>query len=222
MTSPCRAAFRITIFCCRCGRLGDGLDAWRAPNFLRSADMRFNVGSRQSVLFHDVANLRDHAGRLFRGQSLRLSLELRDLRLNLLPLSKFEWVMPVVGRENEWVNGGRDVRRSEPLTRSLSQISSRAWGWRSLAAPAPEPVRRRGLPRLGAGLGVGYRHPRAVQCSKNVQILTHSIFKRAIFPPHAFVHAIRRPKELNLRHALLPDAAWKKTGYAGICPVQSQ
>jgi hypothetical protein len=95
------------------------------------------------------------------------------------PLLKFVWVMPVVGRENEWVNGGRDVRRSEPLTRSLSQISSRAWGWRSLAAPAPEPVRRRGLPRLGAGLGVGYRHPRAVQCSKNVQILTHSIFKRA-------------------------------------------
>jgi hypothetical protein len=86
----------------------------------------------------------------------------------------------VVGRESEWVNGGRDVRRSKPLTRSLSQTGSRAWGWQSLAAPAPEPVRRRGLPRLGAGLGVGHFHLRTPECSKSVQILTHSIFERAI------------------------------------------
>jgi hypothetical protein len=100
-----------------------------------------------------------------------------------LPLSKFEWVTWVTGRENEWVNGGRDVRRSEPLMRSLSQIRLRAWGRRSRAAHAPEPVRRRGLPRLGAGLGVGHRWPRTLKCSKNVQILTHSKFKRAIHFP---------------------------------------
>jgi hypothetical protein len=97
-----------------------------------------------------------------------------------MPLSKFEWVTWVTGRENEWVNGGRDVRRSEPLMRSLSQIRLRAWGRRSRAAHAPEPVRRRGLPRLGAGLGVGHRWPRTLKCSKNVQILTHSKFKRAL------------------------------------------
>jgi hypothetical protein len=75
---------------------------------------------------------------------------LRHVRQKM-PLSEFEWVMP---GKNEWVNGERDVRRSELLTHSLSQISQGASCWRSFAAPAPEPVRRRGLPHLGAGLPV--------------------------------------------------------------------
>ena len=69
--------------------------------------------------------------------------------------------------------------------RPNSPQRSRAWGRQSLAAPAPEPVRRRGLPRPGAGQGVGAAIRPLGRKSVSHDNSTHSFFKRAFFSAEA-------------------------------------
>lgn len=54
-----------------------------------------------------------------------------------------------------------EARRSEPFTASEMLIRSRAWGW---LWPAPEPVRRRELPRPRGGVRGGAPEGLSLEC----------------------------------------------------------
>jgi len=69
----------MTVLCRRCW-LGNRPGAWLAATLL-TAGVCFDVGNGQAMLFHEVTNLRDDAGRLLSGERFGLGLQPGDFCL---------------------------------------------------------------------------------------------------------------------------------------------